>query len=88
MDRLGGPHAAQADARAARRPPERVDDRSTSRSTIELTDLNEPQTIEAPATSRPLDELLGQLQGLLGGALGGGRARRRLAAPAARPRSS
>ena len=39
---------------------------------IELTDLNEPQTIEAPATPRPLDELLGQFQGLLGGALGGG----------------
>lgn len=38
---------------------------------IELTDLNEPQTIEAPATTRPLDELLGQFQGLLGGALGG-----------------
>ena len=36
-----------------------------------LTEVNEPQTIEAPATSRPLDELLGQLQGLLGGALGG-----------------
>ena len=39
--------------------------------TVELTDLNEPQTIEAPATTRPLDELLGQFQGLLGGALGG-----------------
>ena len=39
---------------------------------IELTDLNQPQTIEAPATSRPLNELLGQLQGFLGGALGGG----------------
>jgi hypothetical protein len=39
--------------------------------TIELADLNEPQTIEAPATSRPLDELLGQFQGLLGGAFGG-----------------
>ena len=39
---------------------------------IELTDLNQPQTIEAPATSRPLDELIGQLQGFLGGALGGG----------------
>jgi hypothetical protein len=38
---------------------------------IELSDLNNPQTIEAPATSRPLNELLGQLQGLLGGALGG-----------------
>jgi hypothetical protein len=39
---------------------------------IELTDLNQPQTIEAPATSRPLDELIGQLQGFFGGALGGG----------------
>lgn len=39
---------------------------------FELTDLNEPQSIEAPATTRPLSELLGQLQGLLGGALGGG----------------
>lgn len=37
-----------------------------------LTEVNEPQTIDAPATSRPLDELLGQIQGLLGGALGGG----------------
>lgn len=39
--------------------------------TFELTDLNEPQTIEAPTTTRPLDELLGQFQGLLGGAFGG-----------------
>jgi len=38
---------------------------------IELTDLNQPQSIQAPATSRPLSELLGQFQGLLGGALGG-----------------
>jgi len=38
---------------------------------VELSDLNAPQTIEAPASSRPLDELLGQLQGFLGGALGG-----------------
>jgi hypothetical protein len=38
---------------------------------IELTDLNESQSIKAPATSRPLDELLGQLQGFLGGAFGG-----------------
>jgi hypothetical protein len=38
---------------------------------IELTDLNQPQSISAPATSRPLNELLGQLQGFLGGALGG-----------------
>jgi hypothetical protein len=39
---------------------------------IELTDLNQPQSIEAPSTSRPLSELLLQLQGLFGGALGGG----------------
>lgn len=39
--------------------------------TIELTDLNQPQTVTAPSTSRPLSELLGQFQGLLGGALGG-----------------
>jgi hypothetical protein len=39
---------------------------------IELSDLNQPQSIAAPATSRPLQELLGQLQGFLGGALGGG----------------
>jgi hypothetical protein len=40
---------------------------------IELTDLNQSQSIKAPATSRPLDELLGQLQGFLGGAFGGAR---------------
>lgn len=39
--------------------------------TVELTELNEPQTIKAPSTTRPLQELLGQFQGLLGGALGG-----------------
>lgn len=39
--------------------------------TIELSDLNQPQTITAPSTSRPLSELLRQFQGLLGGALGG-----------------
>lgn len=39
---------------------------------FELQDLNEDQTIEAPTSTRPLSELLGQLQGLLGGALGGG----------------
>jgi hypothetical protein len=39
---------------------------------IELSDLNQPQSISAPASSRPLNELLGQLQGFLGGALGGG----------------
>lgn len=38
---------------------------------VELTDLNQPQTITAPASSRPLNELLGQFSGLLGGALGG-----------------
>jgi hypothetical protein len=39
---------------------------------IELSDLNQPQSITAPTTTRPLNELLGQFQGLLGGALGGG----------------
>jgi hypothetical protein len=39
---------------------------------LELQDLNQPQTIKAPASSRPLSELLGQFQGLLGGSLGGG----------------
>jgi hypothetical protein len=39
---------------------------------IELTDLNQPQTIQAPTSTRPLSELLGQLQGFLGGAFGGG----------------
>lgn len=40
--------------------------------TLELDDVNQPQTITAPATSRPLQELLGQFSGLLGGsALGG-----------------
>jgi len=38
---------------------------------VELSDINKPQTIKAPANSRPLNELLGQLQGFLGGALGG-----------------
>ncbi|HEX4807266.1 MAG TPA: hypothetical protein VFU94_15305 [Conexibacter sp.] len=38
---------------------------------VELTDLNQPQTIAAPTATRPLSELLGQFQGLLGGALGG-----------------
>jgi hypothetical protein len=38
---------------------------------IELSDLNKPQTIKAPANPRPLSELLGQLQGLFGGALPG-----------------
>jgi len=38
---------------------------------VELTDLNQPQSITAPASSRPLSELLGQFSGLLGGALGG-----------------
>jgi hypothetical protein len=55
-------------------PPEDAGDGPSSLDlslTIELSDLNEPQTIEAPATTRPLDELLGQFQGLLGGALGG-----------------
>ncbi len=38
---------------------------------VELDDLNEPQTIKAPASSRPLNDLLSQVQGLLGGTLGG-----------------
>jgi hypothetical protein len=38
---------------------------------VELSDLNQPQSISAPSSSRPLNELLGQLQGLFGGALGG-----------------
>jgi hypothetical protein len=38
---------------------------------FELDDLNQPQTISAPTATKPLSELLGQLQGLLGGALGG-----------------
>ncbi len=38
---------------------------------VELSDLNQPQSISAPSSSRPLNELLGQFQGLLGGALGG-----------------
>lgn len=42
---------------------------------LELSDLNQPQTIEAPANTRPIGELLSQLGGLLGGAgLGGGTA--------------
>lgn len=40
---------------------------------LQLDGVNEPQSIEAPASSRPIDELLGQFQGLLGGSpLGGG----------------
>jgi hypothetical protein len=39
--------------------------------TVELTELNEPQSITAPSTTRPLSELLGQFQGLLGGAVPG-----------------
>jgi hypothetical protein len=38
---------------------------------VELSDLNKPQTITAPASARPLSDLLGQLGGLLGGGLGG-----------------
>ncbi|HST42750.1 MAG TPA: hypothetical protein VLK58_24725 [Conexibacter sp.] len=41
--------------------------------TFELTELNEAQTIEAPANTRPIDELLAGLGGLLGSSgLGGG----------------
>lgn len=40
---------------------------------VEIDDLNAPQTITAPSNPRPLNELLGQLGGLLGGSsLGGG----------------
>jgi hypothetical protein len=40
---------------------------------VAFADLNEPQTIEAPTSTRPFSELLTQLQGLLGGSgLGGG----------------
>jgi len=38
---------------------------------LTLSDLNQPQTIKAPASPRPLSELLGQLSGLFGGALPG-----------------
>jgi hypothetical protein len=38
---------------------------------LELSDLNQPQTIKPPASPHPLNELLGQLSGLLGGALPG-----------------
>jgi len=37
---------------------------------VELSGINEPQAIRAPADTKPIDQLLGQLQGLLGG-LGG-----------------
>lgn len=53
-------------------PPRGTPRSVTVNLSVELTDLNQPQTITAPATSRPLSELLGQFQGLLGGALGGG----------------
>jgi hypothetical protein len=39
---------------------------------LELSGLTEPQTITPPSETRPLTELLGQLDGLLGGALGMG----------------
>jgi hypothetical protein len=39
---------------------------------LELSDLNKPQTITAPSSAKPLSDLLGQLGGLLGaGGLGG-----------------
>ncbi len=38
---------------------------------LELQELNKPQTISTPANPKPLNELLGQLGGLLGGAGGG-----------------
>jgi len=39
--------------------------------TFEVDDLNQPQTVTAPSSARPLSELLGQVQGLFGSALGG-----------------
>lgn len=52
-------------------PPRGTPRSVTVNLSVELTDLNQPQTITAPTASRPLSELLGQFQGLLGGALGG-----------------
>lgn len=54
----------------------RGEERATIAFTLELSDLNEPQTIEAPARTRPIDELLAGLGALLGSSgldgLGGG----------------
>ena len=75
----GRPHAAQAHAGAEASTCRESSGGSTSLDvnlSIELTDLNQPQSIRRRRSSRPLNELLGQLQGLLGGALGGERARR------------
>lgn len=44
----------------------------TASFSLELTGLNEPQTIEAPTNTRPIDELLAGLAPLLGGAMGSG----------------
>lgn len=44
----------------------------TASFSLELTGLNEPQTIEAPTNTRPIDELLAGLAPLLGGAMGAG----------------
>lgn len=52
-------------------PPRGTPRSVTLNLSVELADLNQPQTIAAPSSSRPLSELLGQFQGLLGGALGG-----------------
>lgn len=54
----------------------RGEERGTIRFALELADLNEAQTIEAPARTRPVDELLAGLGALLGSSgldgLGGG----------------
>lgn len=55
--------------------PQRSGERGgTAGFVLELTGLNEAQTIEAPADVRPIDELLAGLGSLLGGATGGGSA--------------
>ncbi|HEU4658807.1 MAG TPA: hypothetical protein VFR97_14860 [Capillimicrobium sp.] len=40
--------------------------------TLEIADLDEPQTIEAPTDTRPLQELVGQFQSLIGASGAGG----------------
>ncbi|MDO8209377.1 hypothetical protein [Conexibacter sp. CPCC 206217] len=44
----------------------------TASFSLELSDLNEAQTIEPPANTRPIDELLGAVSGLLGSAVSPG----------------
>jgi len=55
-----------------------LDDREQGRTetatvtfSVELTDLNKPQTITAPSNPQQLDELLGQISSLLGGSVPG-----------------